>query len=111
MVELVASRWLSCCLSWPSSLFQCAGLISWIVRLGQGALGEACRNDRLLALGLCSETRVFVVLIVSLVFWVCGGHLETPSGDGFYMTLKEHASVYGLAATQVLLVYRCVFSV
>ena len=73
-------RCLSGCLRWLRAFAWCAGLDLWMARFGEGALGEAGCNDQLLTLVLCLGSCLWCEC-VCLVFWVCGGHMDSPTGD------------------------------
>ena len=86
----------------------CAGLNVWMVRFGSGALGESDCNDQLLALVLfpCWAEPALVCSVAGYaediwcrrrqdIFDECAGSCD------LYASLKDCASLYGRAATQV----------
>ena len=88
----------------------CAGLNMWIRRFGEGALGESGCNDQLFALVLFPRwtecASVCSVAGYAEDIWCCRDEIfdACAGSSDVYASLKECASLYGLAATQVLFV-------
>ena len=100
---------LSCCLRLLRAFACCAGLDLWMARFGDGALGVAGCNDQLLALVLCfpsvcgaSACDMFTGYAEDIWSRRHAIYAACDRSRDLYSTLKEHASLYGLAATQVL---------